>query len=31
MVRVEGIGKSYRAGKHEVRALDDVTLEIGAG
>ena len=31
MVRVEGIGKSYRTGRHEVRALDEVTLEIGAG
>jgi|LSQX01.2.fsa_nt_gb ABC-type lipoprotein export system ATPase subunit len=31
MVRVESIGKSYRTGRHEVRALDDVTLEIGAG
>ncbi|MGH8964546.1 MAG: ABC transporter ATP-binding protein, partial [Actinomycetes bacterium] len=31
MIRLEGVGKSYRAGEAEVRALDDVALSVDEG
>ena len=31
IIRFDKVGKSFRRGKAEIRALDDITLDIGAG